>query len=432
MAPWLSLRPVEPVIQGLAFGLKGKLLAACSRGGRVHVWELPSGRRLHAGPLQGPVTLEGLAFSPDGRLLAGVGRTEVVVWDVKEGEEVLTLTGAPPRRSDAGFSPRIAWSPDGRRLAATNWDHTVSIWDGADQSRKDVKNAMRKAARERLPAFHIENASRAWQKGQHFAVDYHLRQVERLGPLAPGWRLERGSLLAQRGEWAKAAADYAAALEGESGAQARVWCEHALLQARAGKLDVCRQVREMLPGRIGPGTGIESLAHLIQACSVLPDGGKQADHLARLAAKPPLGDNEYEAGAWYTHVRGIAALRPGDMPTRSATANGRSNETRGRRTRRGTGFCWRLRITIRTIRRRRKSGGTRRGRGSMRRRRRRPPPGRRFRRGSRGGTGCGWNCCAPRPRRRWSKKSHARTNCPLGYTLMGEPTARMVEIGVAC
>jgi hypothetical protein len=37
----------------------------------------------------------------------------------------------PPGGSGADW-PRVAWGPDGRRLAAGNWDVSVSVWDPAD------------------------------------------------------------------------------------------------------------------------------------------------------------------------------------------------------------------------------------------------------------------------------------------------------------
>jgi hypothetical protein len=59
---------------------------------------------------------------------------------------VLALRGAPPRPKDVGFNPKIAWSPDGRRLAASNWNGVASIWDSADQHTPDAQRALLVAA----------------------------------------------------------------------------------------------------------------------------------------------------------------------------------------------------------------------------------------------------------------------------------------------
>jgi WD40 repeat protein len=114
-------------ISNLAFSADGRLLAASDSAGRVLVWEWEARRPLYPAPLQGPWYR--LAFSPDGKRLAGADRDQVKLWDVASGQEVLLLRGARPRSMDGGFNPQLAWSADGRRLAAVNWDATIAVWD---------------------------------------------------------------------------------------------------------------------------------------------------------------------------------------------------------------------------------------------------------------------------------------------------------------
>jgi hypothetical protein len=65
-----------------------------------------------------------VAFSPDGtRLASASGEQRVKIWDVKTGQQTLTL----PRLTSYGWS--VAFSPDGTRLASGNGDGTVTIWD---------------------------------------------------------------------------------------------------------------------------------------------------------------------------------------------------------------------------------------------------------------------------------------------------------------
>ena len=69
--------------------------------------------------------IAGLAFSPDGRTLAaGDIRGTVVVWDVHNRRQV----GVPLRTHHLVSS--VAYAPDGRTLAAGNGDQgTVGLWD---------------------------------------------------------------------------------------------------------------------------------------------------------------------------------------------------------------------------------------------------------------------------------------------------------------
>ncbi|HEY1381524.1 MAG TPA: serine/threonine-protein kinase [Gemmataceae bacterium] len=118
------------VVMAIAFSPDGRFLAAGTFDEQVYVWDVATGARLHAAPLEGPA--HQLAFSPDGRRLAGVNREAVKLWDVATGHEVLILRAAQPRTWDMPFNPKVFWSPDGRKLAATNHDGAVSIWDATE------------------------------------------------------------------------------------------------------------------------------------------------------------------------------------------------------------------------------------------------------------------------------------------------------------
>jgi WD40 repeat protein len=310
-APWRTFRPGDIDVYGLAFRGDGGLLAASTFSGKVHLWELPSGRPLHDRPLSGPSGLEGLAFCPDGRRLAGASRMSVIVWDVAEGHEGLTLSGAEPRPSDPGFSPRVAWSADGRFLAASNWDHSVSVWDGIDLAKEESRDLLRRTARQRLPRWHLDNADRAWRSGRAQAAAYHLEQMAQLGrELEGGWCLLRGDLLARMGRWDSAAADFARALEAEPGHSAWVWRKHALLQARAGKRDVCSRLGPFLLERFAGDTSIGARSQATLACCVLP-GMVAAPERLVLLAQETLAAADGAQGGWYHHTLAAASLRAG-------------------------------------------------------------------------------------------------------------------------
>jgi serine/threonine protein kinase/WD40 repeat protein len=125
-------------IRTLEFSSTGRLLASGTLNGRVMIHDLTEKGSLDGKAIEGPSTALGMvAFSPDDRLLALIDRDQVQVWHIPTAERVIVLRGAPPRRGDNAFNPRVAWSPDGRLLAALNHNNTVAIWDGTETDDAD-------------------------------------------------------------------------------------------------------------------------------------------------------------------------------------------------------------------------------------------------------------------------------------------------------
>jgi len=108
-----SRRILNQSATALSCSADGKLVAAAV-GSTVRIWDLKSNR------LQAECTGAGrqvtrLAFSPDGRRLATLGATSsdlLKLWDTASGREVFSAA-LPPTKVTA-----IAFSPDGNRLAA--------------------------------------------------------------------------------------------------------------------------------------------------------------------------------------------------------------------------------------------------------------------------------------------------------------------------
>src|SRR5262249_27032152 len=120
-----------------------------------------------------------LAFSPDGKRLAGTSRNLVTVWDAATGQAMLTLHGAPQRPGDNGFNPPVAFSPDGKRLAALNWNGTISVWDGEEWGEARLA-ARRKAAEARAFAWHLDHARASRDAGLTYAAEFHLQRLKQL------------------------------------------------------------------------------------------------------------------------------------------------------------------------------------------------------------------------------------------------------------
>jgi tetratricopeptide (TPR) repeat protein len=122
----------------------------------------------------------------------------------------------------------------------------------------------------------------------------------------------RGTAYAQRGEWDKAAADFAAVFNKKPPNNPYLWLDYAFVRLQvgdaAGYSKLCRQMRE----RFGNSQAVDEVAMLALTC-VLAAGGAGDDAGAirlaerRLALTPRTSAHH----AWSMHVMGLAYYRAG-------------------------------------------------------------------------------------------------------------------------
>jgi WD40 repeat protein len=147
----------QSVVRSVVFSGDGKAIAAGAADGSIAIWDATTARRLQFLPAQ--LAVAGVAFTPDGTLLAGDAQG-LVLWDTSAGK-VKRISTRPVTNMNA--------SADGNWLAA-NPDYQLEVWNA--RSRQPTALSPPSTARTfyaafggaQPPAAEIANPALSWSR----------------------------------------------------------------------------------------------------------------------------------------------------------------------------------------------------------------------------------------------------------------------------
>ncbi len=163
-------------VAGVAFSPDGTLIASGGLEGVALVREAASGK-VRLTLVGHHVAVHGIAFSPDGtRLLCATESGTIQAWDVAIGQEELALKG------HEGEVYAVCVSPDGSRIASAGSDRMVKVWDARtgrelltlDGHRHGVRSVAWSRDGNRIATGSFDKTARLWDA----ATGKELRKLE--------------------------------------------------------------------------------------------------------------------------------------------------------------------------------------------------------------------------------------------------------------
>jgi len=133
--PEKTLDGHKDVLYGMAFSPDGKVLATCGYDRLIKLWDVATAKEIMALKDHSD-TVYSLAFSPDGKMLAsGAADRAVKIWEVATGKRLHTLSDS------TDWIYALAWSPDGKHVAGGGVDKSIRIWAVSPENAKLAQSA---------------------------------------------------------------------------------------------------------------------------------------------------------------------------------------------------------------------------------------------------------------------------------------------------
>lgn len=127
----------EHGVNSLAFSADSKVLATGCHDDKIRLWDVSTGEKLKEFEMHN--SAQSIAFSPDGKRLAATTGNTVVVWDLSNNKKLWTHFDKSPLVAGA-----IALSPDGKMLAVAEVQAVATLYDLETGKKLDVLEGQNK------------------------------------------------------------------------------------------------------------------------------------------------------------------------------------------------------------------------------------------------------------------------------------------------
>jgi WD40 repeat protein len=126
ITPRQTMRGHTDGVHGVAHLPGGRRIITCSTDGSLRLWDLKSGTQIGEDWRDGNDGVWSMTLSPNGKTIAsgsGGSGYNVKIWDVETRKVIATWTG------HRNVVRALCWSADGGRVASGSWDGTARVWD---------------------------------------------------------------------------------------------------------------------------------------------------------------------------------------------------------------------------------------------------------------------------------------------------------------